>query len=54
LKKFSLFVAYSSKGIVILWGLIWAVLFFQEKIKINNIIGAVIIIIGIVLVSKNE
>jgi len=54
LKKFSLFVAYSSKGIVILWSFIWAVLFFQEKIKANNIIGAIIVITGIILVSKDE
>jgi len=54
LKKFSLFVAYSSKGIVILWSFIWAVLFFQEKIKVNNIIGAIIVITGIILVSKDE
>ena len=54
LKKFSLFVAYSSKGIVILWSFIWAVLFFQEKIKVNNIIGVIIVITGIILVSKDE
>ena len=54
LKKFSLFVAYSSKGMVILWSFIWAVLFFQEKIKVNNIIGAIIVIAGIILVSKDE
>jgi len=54
LKKYSLFVAYSSKGMVILWSFLWAVIFFQEEIRLNNVIGAVIVITGIILVSKDE
>lgn len=54
IKRNSLFVAYANKGTVILWTLVWAVLFFRESISANNIIGSVIIIIGIVLVAKDE
>lgn len=53
LKNVKLVVAYSNKGTVIIWNLLWAILFFQENINISNIIGSVIIIFGIVLVTND-
>lgn len=53
IKKFDISVAYSNKGSLIIWTFIWAVLIFHEKITTFNLIGAVIIIAGIVLVLKN-
>lgn len=53
IKKFDLITAYSSKGVVIIWTLIWSMLFFHEKIKINNIIGAIVVILGIMMVVKD-
>jgi len=53
IKNINLVVAYSNKGTVIVWNLLWAILFFQENININNIIGSVIIIFGIVLVTSD-
>ena len=37
-----------------IWTFIWAVLFFQETITVTNILGAAIIIMGIVLVFRDE
>jgi len=54
LKKFSLVVAILNKGIVVFWVFLWSVIFFEENIKLNNILGALIIIIGIMLVIKND
>jgi len=53
IKNIKLVVAYSNKGTIIIWNLLWAILFFQENININNIIGSVIIIFGIVLVTSD-
>lgn len=53
IKNINLVVAYSNKGTVIIWNLLWAILFFRENITINNIIGSVIIIFGIVLVTSD-
>lgn len=54
LKKFPLVVAMSNKGITVIIGLVWAVVFFGEYITIQNIIGAVMIILGIWLVSTDD
>ena len=53
LKKFSLVTAMASKGIVVIFNMIWSVLLFKEVITIYNIIGAGIIICGIWMVSSD-
>ena len=51
LKQFSLVSAMANKGIVVIFGLFWSVLIFGEIVSIYNIIGAVVIILGIWVVS---
>ncbi len=53
IKKFSISVAYANKGMAILWSLLWSMIFFNESITVNNIIGALIILLGIGMVNKN-
>lgn len=54
LKKLDLSIAYSNKGITLLWSMVWSLLFFGEKITFNNILGILLIIIGIVVVNSFE
>ena len=54
LKRMSLFAAYSGKAIVILWGILWGAVLFQETISIRKIIGAIVIMSGIFLYSHAE
>lgn len=53
LKRFNLIEGYSSKGVVVIWNLLWAVLFFAETITVWNIIGSIVIVIGIGVVSSD-
>ncbi len=53
LKKFSLITAMASKGVVVIFNLMWSVLLFSETVTLYNIIGAAIIIIGIWVVSTD-
>lgn len=54
LKRFSLIKAYANKGIVVLWNLLWAAVLLHERITLGNMLGSVIIILGIVVVSSDE
>lgn len=45
-------IAYMFKGTSLVFVLLFSTLFFGEAITLNNIIGAVIIIIGIILFAK--
>lgn len=49
IKKIPLTVAYANKAITIVWGMIWGKLFFKEEYTIGKIVGAGIIMGGIIL-----
>lgn len=53
LKKFPLVVAMSNKGVTVIFSLVWSVLFFQEEITIANLLGALLIFLGIWMVSTD-
>lgn len=46
--------AFANKAVVIIWGILWGILFFQEKIRWNILIGIILIITGITLVGGEE
>lgn len=54
IKKLPLNTAYANKAVSIVWGMVWGYLFFKEQITLNMIIGAIIVIIGVVLVVKSD
>ncbi len=54
LKRLPLIFAYANKGVSLVWGMIWGVLFFKEKITWNMVLGAGIIFIGIYLVVTSD
>ena len=49
LKHMSLTFAFTNKPITIIWGLVWGVLIFQEKVTWNMVLGSVIILVGIMV-----
>lgn len=54
LKRLPLTVAMANKSVTVIWGILYGVLFFQEKIRWTNILGAVLIILGICVVVKAD
>lgn len=54
IKHLPLNTAYSNKAVTVAWGILWGALFFRETIKWNMIVGAVIVIAGVVLVVRAD
>jgi len=54
IKHLPLTTAYANKAVGIVWGILWGIVIFHEQIKWNMIVGAVIVIIGVVLVVKSD
>lgn len=54
LKRLSLTVAYASKGVGIIYGMMWGVLIFKETITWNMIVGAVLVLIGVYIYIFSE
>ena len=54
IKKFELSVAYANRSMALLWSMIWAVIFFHDKITVKNIIGVVLVMIGTIIINTEE
>lgn len=53
LKRFDLSIAFASKGTLVIWVFLWAVFLFNEKITVGNLLGALLVIAGILVVHRN-
>lgn len=52
IKHFDIHVAYVHKTVSIIWSLLWALLFFSEKLTPGNVIGAALIIVGLGVLQR--
>jgi len=50
IKNLPLNVAFANKSVTVIWGMVWGSIFFNEVITPKMIIGAVIVITGVVMV----
>ena len=49
IKRLPLTTAYANRAITVVWGIVWGALFFREKISVGKVIGAAIVIAGVVM-----
>lgn len=58
IKHLPLTTAYANKAVTVVWGILLGLLVFGEQVTLRKVVGAVVIIIGIVLFvradSENE
>ena len=59
IKSIPLNTAYANKAVTLVWGMIWGTLIFKEQITFLNIIGALVVLLGVLLMvtggeKKNE
>ena len=49
LKMIPLNIAYANKAITLVWGMVWGLLIFKERITVTNVVGALIVLTGVLL-----
>lgn len=54
LKKMPLTTVFLNKSVIVIWGMLWGALFFQERITMQMIIGGAIISYGVFLVVTDQ
>lgn len=54
IKKFKPSIGYSNKSVSLLWTIIFSAIIFGERITAYNTIGAIIIILGVIMVAQDE
>lgn len=54
IKRLPLTTAFANKAVTVVWGIIWGLLFFHETITVGKIVGAVLVICGVVIYANAD
>lgn len=54
IKRLPLMTAYANKAVTVVWGIVWGALIFQEEITWGKILGAVLVIAGVMLYVSGD
>lgn len=54
MKKFSLSTAYANRSVYLIWSQVWAVVVFHESLSVKNIIGLLVVLVGVMVVQRYE
>ena len=54
IKRLPLTVAYANRAVSVIWGCIFGMIFFDEKITVGKIIGGIIVIAGVILYALSD
>ena len=49
IKRMPLTAAFANKAVTVVWGIVWGILFFQESITVGKVIGAALVVLGVVI-----
>lgn len=52
LKRLSLSMAFANKAVTVIWGMVWGFFIFGESVSALNILGAAMVIVGVVLYAR--
>ena len=43
-----------NKAVTVVWGIIWGAVFFHESITVGKVIGAALVIVGVVIYARAD
>lgn len=52
LKHFEVNVAYAHRSVYNIWSLLWAAIIFTESVTVGNVIGTILIIMGVLVIQS--
>ncbi len=53
IKKVELSMAFANRSLSLLWSMLWSTCIFHETITLQNMLGIVVVIVGVLLVNTN-
>lgn len=54
IKRLPLTTAFANKAVTVVWGIIWGAVFFHETVTVGKVIGAALVIIGVVIYARAD
>lgn len=53
IKRLPLTFAYANRAVTVVWGIVWGALFFGEPVTAGKLVGALIVLVGVVLYATS-
>ena len=53
IRKIDLNIGYANRSVYLIWSQVWAVAIFGETLTVRNIIGLIVVFIGVLVVTLN-
>ena len=54
IKRIPLTTAFANKAVTVVWGIVWGRFFFGESITLGKIMGATLVIAGVILFAESD
>lgn len=54
IKRLPLTTAFANKAVTVVWGIVWGAIFFNEAITIGKVVGAALVVTGVVVFAKAD
>lgn len=54
IKRLPLTTAFANKAVTVVWGIVWGIVIFHEKISFLQILGACLVITGVIVFAKAD
>lgn len=54
IKRLPLTTAFANKAVTVVWGIVWGALFFNEAITVGKMVGAALVVAGVVIFAKAD
>jgi drug/metabolite transporter (DMT)-like permease len=54
IKRLPLTTAFANKAVTVVWGIVWGMVLFGESLTVGKIIGALLVVCGVVMYSYSD
>jgi len=54
IKRLPLTTAFANKAVTVVWGMVWGVLIFREPVTMGQLMGVILVVVGVVLFAKAD
>lgn len=54
IKRLPLTTAYANRAVTVVWGIVWGVLLFHERLNALKVIGALVVLAGVALFARAD
>lgn len=54
IKRIPLTTAYANRAVTVVWGMVWGVVVFAERLSVTQVLGGLIVLVGVVLFARAD